>query len=180
MTSRQQLIFWVVAAVAASLLLAAILYWRHRSKAYFSTFLVGDPHKGAHAFREKGCGHCHPVNQAGSGKAPDLGFRQSARATLHQLVTEMWNHAPEMWKAMEDENISYPSFSPREMADLFAYLYTACYVDEPGNTTRGWQLFSQKGCIRCHAVHGEGGKIGPDVEDWPPLDPPQQHVMHRP
>jgi len=173
MSSRRQLALWVVAAAAAFLLLAGILLWRHRSaEAYFSTFLVGDPHRGAHAFREKGCGHCHRVNGVGSGDAPDLGFRRTERATLNQLVTEMWNHAPDMWKAMRAERISYPSFSPREMADVFAYLYTARYLDEPGDTIRGRMLFSQKGCIRCHAVHGQGGQVGPEVENWPALVTP--------
>jgi cytochrome c2 len=168
MTSRQQLGLWVVAALAAFLLLAAILLWRHRSaEAYFSTFLVGDPHGGRHAFQKNGCGHCHPVNGAGTGEASDLGFRRTEKNTLNQLVVEMWNHAPEMWKKMRDERISYPSFSPREMADVFAYLYTARYLDEPGDAARGRRLFSEMGCLECHAVYGDGGRVGPKVEEWP-------------
>ena len=173
MDSRRQLAIWLVAAVVAVLGLVAILVWWHRAaETYWSSFLVGNPHQGSHTFREKGCGRCHPVNGSGSGLAPDLGFQPTARATLNELVTEMWNHAPEMWRQIEEAGMPYPSFNPREMADLFAYLYTARYVDEPGDTTRGWRLFSQKGCLRCHAVHGEGGTLGPDLEEFPAVVTP--------
>jgi cytochrome c len=32
----------------------------------------------------------------------------------------------------------------------------------PEDPTKGNRLFTSKGCIRCHAFKGEGGKIGPD------------------
>jgi len=32
-----------------------------------------------------------------------------------------------------------------------------------GDAENGWKLFREKGCIRCHAVWGEGGDIGPDL-----------------
>lgn len=173
MTNRRRLLAWITAAVVAVLLLAAILIWRQRSsEEFWSTFLVGDPHTGRHIFEKKGCNQCHTVNQPGADAAPDLGFQPSARSTLNQLVTEMWNHAPRMWAQMEAERIPYPSFSTKEMAHLFAYLYTARYMDEPGNVTHGMLLFSEKGCIRCHAVGGEGGKVGPDVTELSPVVTP--------
>ena len=33
----------------------------------------------------------------------------------------------------------------------------------PEDPTRGGQLFVSKGCAKCHALKGEGGKIGPDL-----------------
>ncbi len=33
----------------------------------------------------------------------------------------------------------------------------------PEDPTRGGQLFVSKGCVKCHALKGEGGKIGPDL-----------------
>lgn len=33
----------------------------------------------------------------------------------------------------------------------------------PEDPARGGQLFASKGCIKCHAIKGEGGKIGPDL-----------------
>ena len=32
-----------------------------------------------------------------------------------------------------------------------------------GDAEHGWSLFREKRCIRCHAVWGEGGDIGPDL-----------------
>lgn len=33
----------------------------------------------------------------------------------------------------------------------------------PGNPLDGSRLFASKGCLRCHAVHGVGGTVGPDL-----------------
>jgi len=33
----------------------------------------------------------------------------------------------------------------------------------PGNPLEGARLFTGKGCLRCHAVHGAGGTVGPDL-----------------
>jgi cytochrome c2 len=33
----------------------------------------------------------------------------------------------------------------------------------PGNPLDGSRLFTGKGCLRCHAVHGSGGTTGPDL-----------------
>ena len=172
---RAQSVRRLGAAAASLLLLGAVVLVveRYRTpEAWWDTFLVGDPHTGSHVFQEKGCSQCHAVNGAGANRAPDLGYQRPARSTLNQLVTEMWNHAPRMWAAMEAERIAYPSFSARETADLFAYLYTARYVDEPGDVARGGLLFDQKSCSRCHAVGGKGGKLGPNLSQLGPVDTP--------
>lgn len=41
----------------------------------------------------------------------------------------------------------------------------------PGNPLEGSRLFTGKGCLRCHAVHGVGGTAGPDLG---------RRVMNRP
>jgi cytochrome c2 len=33
----------------------------------------------------------------------------------------------------------------------------------PGNPLEGSKIFTSKGCLRCHAVHGVGGATGPDL-----------------
>lgn len=172
-SERRRVLLWLLAAVAALLLLVVVIVWQHRaSEDYWNTFLVGDPHAGSHIFRDKGCSHCHAVNGQGAKRAPDLGFQLQAQAGLNQLAIEMWNHAPLMWTQMEAEGIPYPSFSTRDMANLFAYLYTARYADEPGNTFRGRLLFTAKGCNRCHAMNGTGGAVGPDLTELGPVVTP--------
>src|SRR5574341_56090 len=164
MSLRRQLVLWGLAALAACALLIAVVERGHDyAESRWANFLVGDPHTGSQLFEQKGCGHCHGVNGVGGRLAPDLGFQQPPQSGLNQLVTAMWNHAPRMWKRMRDEKVRYPQLSYEEIAHLFAYLYTARYVDEPGDVFKGEQLFADKGCVRCHAIHGQGGTLGPDL-----------------
>jgi cytochrome c len=78
----------------------------------------------------------------------------------------MWNHAPQMWERIKVEHLSIPKVKEKEMADLFAFLYAIRYFDEPGNPGRGKELLEEKGCIQCHSLKGEGGKIAPDLARW--------------
>lgn len=174
MAPRRQLAFWIVAASTAVLLLAVIAVWSqaHAPRHVATTFLMGDPSEGAALFEHKGCGHCHAVNGWGGHLAPDLGAVPAGSGDLNQLVPTMWNHAPEMWKRMAQENITAAPISEREMASLFAYLYVARYIDEPGDSGRGERLFRSKGCVRCHSVHGNGGNIGPDLSKISGIDTP--------
>jgi len=162
-SSRRQLLFWILAALAATSLLVGILIWRHReSRARWTTFLVGDPHEGFRLFQKKGCAHCHGVGGIGGRLAADLGS-EPPQSGMNELVSAMWNHAPRMWDRMREEKLIRPTLNREEVAHLFAYLYTARYVDEPGDSRQGQQLFKGKGCIRCHSLHGVGGKGGPDL-----------------
>ncbi len=164
MSLPRQLLVWGLAAGGASALLVAALKWEHEfGRTRWATFLVGDPHIGARLFQEKGCANCHAVNGVGGLLAPDLGSKGAPEPSLNQLVTVMWNHAPRMWELMRKEKLPYPDFSYEDMAHLFAYLYTARYVDERGDVKQGRQLFETKRCIQCHALYGVGGKRGPDL-----------------
>ena len=128
------------------LFLFYILVWRWRgSSEQWNTFLVGDPRMGHETFQQKGCSGCHSVLGAGAKLAPDLGLQGAAGSSMNELVTQMWNHAPRMWKQLKVSHVSFPQFTPEEMANLFAYLYVTCYDDESGNRARGEVLFTQKG-----------------------------------
>jgi cytochrome c2 len=39
----------------------------------------------------------------------------------------------------------------------------------PEDPARGGQLFVSKDCAKCHALKGEGGKIGPDLLNSVPI-----------
>ncbi|MBI1737880.1 MAG: c-type cytochrome [Acidobacteria bacterium] len=173
MTARRQFLAWALAALAALLLLIAVLFWGHRDvEERWNTFLVGDPKAGAEAFRQKGCSDCHAVCGMGTKLAPDLAMKSSAGSNMNLLVTRLWNHVPIMWQQFEKKGKEFPRITAEETADLFAYLYSACYARESGNSARGKVLFSRKGCIRCHRIEDEGGKVGPDLKSIGPVDTP--------
>jgi mono/diheme cytochrome c family protein len=167
--------FWVVLALCIlGVLVTALLYSYYReSPARWNSFLVGDPHQGASLFFEKkGCARCHAVNGVGGSSAPDLGFSRSPRSSLAQIVSAMWNHAPKMWEGMRARRIAYPDLDREDMANLFAFLYTARYVDEPGDEHRGARLFESKGCARCHGTDGTAGGLAPNLATVKGVDTP--------
>ena len=174
MSSRRQKIILIVATTVALLFLCGILVWQRRgSSERWNTFLVGDPRMGAQTFQQKGCSGCHSVLGAGAKLAPDLGLQGAAGSSMNELVTQMWNHAPRMWKQLKISSVSFPQFTPEEMANLFAYLYVTCYDDESGNRAHGELLFTQKGCIRCHSIgENTGGSIGPNLSEIGPVVTP--------
>src|ERR1039458_10073353 len=155
-------------------MLGALMRDRYRnSPARWSSFLVGDPHEGATLFFEtKGCARCHAVNGEGGNSAPDLGFNRSPQSSVTQIVSAMWNHAPRMWEGMRAKKIAYPDLDHEDMANLFAFLYTARYVDEPGDERRGERLFASKGCVRCHGQQGTASGLAPDLSAMKGVDTP--------
>ncbi|MFB3916187.1 MAG: c-type cytochrome [Terriglobales bacterium] len=126
-------------------------------------FLVKNPQAGETVFREKGCVNCHAVHGSGGISAPDLGQKRPDNPTLAQLVTAMWNHAPQMWDAMQAGQLSYPELTYDQTSELVAYLYLSRHADESGDAERGRQLFQEKGCANCHSVRGRGGHKASDL-----------------
>jgi len=114
----------------------------------------GDPKSGEKLFNQKGCFQCH-----NPGGEMDLGRKKNFPRTLAQLAGTMWNHSHKMRKEMEEKGIVYPSFSPQEMADLIAHLFSTRYFDEPGDPAQGKTVFTSK---QCHLCHTKGTKI-PDL-----------------
>jgi cytochrome c2 len=166
------LLLWLIAALLAFAFLAAVLAWQRRGPRRAPSFLTGDPAYGSWLFETKGCLHCHAINGFGGHSAPDLGTGRGAEANLNELVTTMWNHAPAMWKRMQQEHIDVPVLTEGDVTNLFAFLYVARYLDEPGDPANGQRLLAAKGCLECHSVRGEGGTRGPDLAKIPGVDTP--------
>jgi len=78
----------------------------------------------------------------------------------------MWNHAPAMWKQMSSSGYSTPELTPRDTADLMAFLFVAGYLEEPGQPQRGQGILARKGCRKCHTTGEDEQKIGPDLALW--------------
>lgn len=124
----------------------------------------GNTRNGSVLFREKGCIHCHSVRGEGGDVGPPLGSWASG-GVLSQMAGAIWNHGPEMWKSMEEAEVEYQKFSETEMSDLMTYLYFANFIDPPGDPQRGMDLFTEKGCVVCHAVSKEDTTVGPMVSE---------------
>jgi cytochrome c551/c552 len=126
-----------------------------------SVLLPASPLEGSRLFAEKGCLGCHGVHGVGGSAGPDLG-RGLLNRPLLEIAAVMWNHSPGMEHLFQERGLRRPTFEPKEMAALLAFLYYLGSLDPPGDASRGAALFKQKGCQSCHAVGGGPG-IGPDL-----------------
>jgi mono/diheme cytochrome c family protein len=73
---------------------------------------------------------------------------------------------------MREKHITQPDLDREDMANLFAFLYTSRYFDEPGDLHHGEILFTAKGCIRCHGPDGIGAGLGPNLSMARGVDTP--------
>ncbi len=170
-----RLVVWGFLAVVAVFAFAmAIVTQGRRAQERASFFLAGNPQQGSRVFRDKGCVRCHSVNGTGGKVGPDLGRRKSGQSSLPLLVTALWNHAPKMWERMRAEGVSQPNLTYDDVAHLMAYLSVSRHVDDPGDPRNGRELFERKGCVQCHAIHGQGGTKGPDLAEATGLAGPME------
>ena len=109
---------------------------------------------------EMHCGHCHGRDGSGA-RGPSLATPRLARAgddaSLAQVIltgipgTEM------------------PPTRLTQSEGIAVIEYVKALRQRPtqkplGNPARGEQLYRGKGgCARCHMIHGEGGRMGPDL-----------------
>jgi len=132
----------------------------------FGATIPGDAARGRSIFEEQRCVHCHSVNGEGGEIGPDLAARPLGQYTPSLLAAAIWNHAPEMWTAIEAAGIEAPQLSVQEAADVFAYFYAFRYFEQPGDAARGKQVFETKGCVGCHGVGATGSDAAPEITEW--------------
>lgn len=130
-----------------------------------------DVQNGSRVFRAKGCAECHAIHGYGGHVGPDLGTTKGGRS-FFEFAAAMWNHLPRMAEEMEARRVARPTLSPWEAGDLVAFLFWLGYFDEPGDSARGSELFTEKRCIRCHQVRGRGGVLGPNLDHLAGYDSP--------
>ncbi len=120
----------------------------------------GNPREGKQVFILKGCIKCHAIKGEGGKEAEDLGKRAKVfYRSLTQIASVMWNKGPAVLGKMGQTPIGIPKFTPKEMADLIAFLYFLHFIDEPGNPAIGKKVFSEFGCSKCHGLDGKTGEI---------------------
>ena len=115
---------------------------------------AGDVDRGQHLFVERKCAECHEETARTS--SPSLLAISDADDPL-SWTQVLWNHAPAMQQKIDSKGGAWPIFHASDMRDLFAYVRSTrgLPADDPpdiaGDPNRGWELFQQKGCLRCHA-----------------------------
>ena len=120
----------------------------------------GNPREGKQVFTGKGCIKCHAVRGEGGKEAEDLGKRaKTFYKSLTQIASSMWNKGPAVLGKMSQTQLGIPKFTPKEMADLIAFLYFLHFIDEPGNPVNGKRFFSESGCSKCHGLEGKPGEL---------------------
>ena len=124
---------------------------------YFIRYMdePGNPQSGKRMMEIKACDKCHTLKE---GTQTDLS-RWGMYVNPILWAQMMWNHAPEMEQEMQKKGISRVEFKGNEMVDLIAYIRSLYPKTEkvylsPGDPHAGEKLFSQKGCIQCHAPQG--------------------------
>jgi cytochrome c551/c552 len=111
---------------------------------------------------EKGCPKCHSFRGQGGVLAPDLA-RRVRPLSLYQFAAMLWNKAPAMRLVMQAQGIEAPQLEASQMADIVAYLYSVQYFQPQGNAAAGPPLLQSRGCLRCHSLHGRGGRQAGDL-----------------
>jgi len=125
--------------------------------------LPDNPLKGQIIFEEKGCIECHAIGGYGGTEGPDLSQELYFGSVL-ELASIIWNHTPQMNRKFRQMRSDRPQFTEGEMLDLFGFLYYLRYLGEPGSVAKGKKLLETKGCMTCHAIAGEGGTVGPNLD----------------
>ncbi len=138
--------------------------------------LPTDPLNGRIVFEEKQCITCHAVSGYGGTAGPDLSRERYFGSSL-DLASVIWNHAPQMNRKFRQLRMDRPTFTEDEMLDLLGFLYYLRYLGEPGSVANGKRLLSSKGCMTCHSVGGEGGRVGPDFKTIPRYSGPLHMVQ---
>lgn len=112
----------------------------------------------------KGCGVCHALSGEAGGKKPGPAFLAPAPPqAASEVLRRLWNHIPGMRQHFLARGLAWPMFSVPEMADLLTFLGMQPRREHAANLDRGRVLLVQKGCLKCHALAGEGGRVAPDL-----------------
>ena len=138
--------------------------------------------RGAQVFQTSGCRGCHKLAGIGGIIGPELdkvGTRRSPE----------WLRAHFLTPAAVTPGSGMP---PQKLADadldaIILFMLSQTGETAPGyyasmrvipSAAQGQRLFQQKGCIGCHSVAGQGGKVGPALDDVGLRRTPEWMVQH--
>jgi cytochrome c2 len=120
----------------------------------------GDARHGQTLLAEMSCLGCHDLRRRGK-IGPAL-YSPSRVASPVGLITDLWNHYPNMSAALRAKGLPWFSWTGAEITDISRYLGSLAPVDSPpplqaaGDAGRGSELFARVGCVRCHEPASSG------------------------
>ena len=115
----------------------------------------------------KHCGMCHALPGETREKKPGPMFLSPAPPLApSELLRRLWNHFPGMRQHFMARGLAWPEIHAGEMSDLLAFLGVEPGLERTPNLDRGRVLVLQKGCLKCHALAGEGGSAAPDLAQF--------------
>lgn len=124
-----------------------------------------NPLKGSQIFIDKGCFACHMVMSVGEVLGPDL-TTIGREKNFYGLAGALWSHSPKMLEIMKENNIQRPELTSQEAEMLISYIYYQGFFDELGDPRQGEEIYSNKGCIRCHSLGDSSKKTGPSLDKF--------------
>ena len=133
---------------------------------------TADSARGQRLFETLSCVQCHSVNGKGATVGPDLGRMLDRGFTPATLAATMWNHAPGMWAAMRDRQITAGELDQQAAQDLMAFFYAARFFEKPGDAGRGKRAFESLGCAGCHGLAASSNPAAKPVSQWAALSDP--------
>lgn len=154
-----------------AILISGILFFVCVKLVWSADLVKGDKERGRRLFESKGCIECHVPPGREKEVGPPLAALQK-RQGLYQLAGRWWNHVPAMQKEFLQRGKPWPTLGAQEVADLAEWLMARQNADPRGNEAKGRLLILKKGCLKCHALFGEGSRIGPDLSSYPHYNSP--------
>lgn len=122
------------------------------------------PPAGERVALATGCGACHALPGEARGQKPGPSFLAPAPPQpASEVLRRLWNHIPGMRQHFLARGLAWPVIQTREMADLLTFLGMQPGLERHPNLDRGRVLLLQKGCLKCHALAGEGARVAPDL-----------------
>jgi mono/diheme cytochrome c family protein len=138
--------------------------------------------RGNQLFETVGCRGCHKLGGVGGNLGPELD-RVGARRSPEWLKQHFVSPA----KVTPGSGMPPQKFAEPDLDAIVLFMLSQTGANLPGfyasmkvipSASEGRRLFQLKGCIGCHTVAGQGGKIGPALDDVGLRRKPEWMMQH--
>ena len=141
--------------------------------------------RGQQVFEDSGCRGCHKLG--GAGGIPGAGNfdKVGARRSPEWLKKHFFAPA----SVTPGSAMPPQKFSETNLEAIILFMLSQTGESAPGyyasmkvipSASEGQRLFQQKGCIGCHSISEQGGKIGPALDDVGLRRPPEWMIAALP